>query len=120
MRRVAANNLSAAAVLVELIQGEGGVNVCHPDYLAGLRAICDENHWLLMLDEVQSGTGRTGTWFAFQHSGVKPDVAVNADDALKTAHVSAIEGLMANTTDPAKKASLARALEMAKSSPKPS
>jgi hypothetical protein len=51
---------------------------------------------------------------------VKPDVAVNADDALKTAHVSAIEGLMAKTTDPARKASLARALEMAKGGPKPS
>ena len=74
VRRVAASNRNVVAVLVELIQGEGGVNVCHPDYLAGLRAICDENQWLLMLDEVQSGTGRTGTWFAFQHSGVKPDV----------------------------------------------
>ena len=74
VRRVAAGNRNVVAVLVELIQGEGGVNVCHPDYLAGLRAICDENQWLLMLDEVQSGTGRTGTWFAFQQSGVKPDV----------------------------------------------
>jgi acetylornithine aminotransferase len=78
VRRVAANNRDVVAVLVELIQGEGGVNVCHPDYLTGLRAICDENHWLLMLDEVQSGTGRTGTWFAYQHSGVKPDVVTLA------------------------------------------
>jgi acetylornithine/N-succinyldiaminopimelate aminotransferase len=74
VRRVAANNRNVVAVLVELIQGEGGVNVCGNDYLTGLRAICDENRWLLMLDEVQSGTGRTGTWFAFQHSGIKPDV----------------------------------------------
>jgi acetylornithine aminotransferase len=74
VRRVATGNRNVVAVLVELIQGEGGVNVCHPDYLAGLRAICDEHQWLLMLDEVQSGTGRTGTWFAFQHSGVRPDV----------------------------------------------
>jgi acetylornithine/N-succinyldiaminopimelate aminotransferase len=78
VRRVAANNRSVVAVLVELIQGEGGVIVCSPDYLNGLRAICDENGWLLMLDEVQSGTGRTGKWFAFQHAGVKPDVVTLA------------------------------------------
>lgn len=78
VRRVAATNRNVVAVLVELIQGEGGINVCDPQYLAGLRAICDENHWLLMLDEVQSGTGRTGTWFAFQHSSVKPDVVTLA------------------------------------------
>ncbi|MDH3287155.1 MAG: aspartate aminotransferase family protein [Betaproteobacteria bacterium] len=74
VRRVAENNRSVVAVLVELLQGEGGVNICHDDYLAGLREICDTNGWLLMLDEVQSGMGRTGRWFAFQHSGVKPDV----------------------------------------------
>lgn len=78
VRRVAANNRNVVAVLVELIQGEGGVNVCSADYLTGLRAICDEHHWLLMLDEVQSGTGRTGRWFAYQHSGVKPDVVTLA------------------------------------------
>jgi acetylornithine/N-succinyldiaminopimelate aminotransferase len=74
MRRVAEANRSVVAVLVELLQGEGGVNVCHDDYLSGLREICDAHGWLLMLDEVQSGMGRTGKWFAFQHSGVKPDV----------------------------------------------
>jgi acetylornithine aminotransferase len=74
MRRVAEANRSVVAVLVELLQGEGGVNVCHDDYLNGLREICDAHGWLLMLDEVQSGMGRTGRWFAFQHSGVKPDV----------------------------------------------
>jgi acetylornithine aminotransferase len=78
VRRVADNNRNVVAVLVELIQGEGGVNVCHPDYLKGLRELCDQNRWLLMLDEVQSGTGRTGTWFAFQHSGIKPDVVTLA------------------------------------------
>jgi acetylornithine aminotransferase len=78
VRRVAATNRNVVAVLVELIQGEGGVHVCHPDYLQGLRAICDEHDWLLMLDEVQSGTGRTGKWFAYQHSGVKPDVVTLA------------------------------------------
>jgi len=74
VRRVAGNNRSVVAVMVELIQGEGGINVCHADYLRGLREICDAHGWLLILDEVQSGMGRTGTWFAFQHSGVEPDV----------------------------------------------
>ena len=62
------------AVLVEPFQGEGGVNVPEADYLGKLRAICDANAWLLMLDEVQTGVGRTGTWFAFQHSDITPDV----------------------------------------------
>jgi acetylornithine aminotransferase len=74
VRRVAGNNRSVVAVMVELIQGEGGINVCHADYLHGLREICDAHGWLLILDEVQSGMGRTGTWFAFQHSGIDPDV----------------------------------------------
>jgi len=74
VRRVAENNRNVVAVLVELVQGEGGVSVCHDGYLRGLREICDANGWLLMLDEVQTGIGRTGKWFAFQHSGVKPDV----------------------------------------------
>jgi acetylornithine aminotransferase len=74
VKRVAETNRSVVAVLVELIQGEGGINICHGDYLHGLRQICDAHGWLLMLDEVQSGIGRTGTWFAFQHSGVRPDV----------------------------------------------
>jgi len=74
VRRVAENNRNVVAVLVELLQGEGGVNVCDDGYLSGLREICDANDWLLMLDEVQSGMGRTGRWFAFQHSGVRPDV----------------------------------------------
>jgi acetylornithine aminotransferase len=78
VKRVAASNRNVVAVLVELIQGEGGVNICHEGYLKGLREICDENKWLLMLDEVQSGTGRTGTWFAYQHSNVKPDVVTLA------------------------------------------
>ncbi|MGH8661541.1 MAG: aspartate aminotransferase family protein [Burkholderiales bacterium] len=74
IRRVAEVNRSVVAVLVELLQGEGGVNICHDGYLNGLREICDAHGWLLMLDEVQSGMGRTGKWFAFQHSGVRPDV----------------------------------------------
>jgi acetylornithine/N-succinyldiaminopimelate aminotransferase len=74
VRRVAESNRSVVAVLVELLQGEGGVNICRDGYLEGLREICDTHGWLLMLDEVQSGMGRTGKWFAFQHSGVSPDV----------------------------------------------
>ena len=57
-----------AAVLVEPIQGEGGVNIPAPDYLPGLRQLCDERGVLLILDEVQTGMGRTGNWFAYQHS----------------------------------------------------
>ena len=74
VKRVAEMNRSVVAVLVELLQGEGGVNVCHDGYLRGLREICEAHGWLLMLDEVQSGMGRTGKWFAFQHSGITPDV----------------------------------------------
>ncbi|PIX74082.1 MAG: aspartate aminotransferase family protein [Rhodocyclales bacterium CG_4_10_14_3_um_filter_68_10] len=74
VEQVAANNRDVVAVLVEAIQGEGGVNVAHRDYLEGLRRVCSERGWLLMFDEVQCGTGRTGRWFAFQHSGVVPDV----------------------------------------------
>ena len=72
--RVAESNRNVVAILAELLQGEGGVNVCHDGYLKGLREICEAHGWLLMLDEVQSGMGRTGKWFAFQHSGITPDV----------------------------------------------
>jgi len=74
VRRVASSNRNVVAVLAELVQGEGGVSVCGDDYLKGLREICDANGWLLMLDEVQTGMGRTGKMFAFQHYGVMPDV----------------------------------------------
>jgi len=62
------------AVLVEPVQGEGGVQVAPPGYLSALRTLCTRHGWLLMLDEVQTGLGRTGRWFAFQHEGVLPDV----------------------------------------------
>ena len=74
IRQVAEHNKSVVAVLVEVVQGEGGINVLAPEFLAELRQICDAHGWLLMLDEVQTGIGRTGTWFGFQHSGVMPDV----------------------------------------------
>jgi acetylornithine/N-succinyldiaminopimelate aminotransferase len=62
------------AVFLEVIQGEGGVNQSRADYLRGLRQLCDQQDWLLMLDEVQCGLGRTGKWFAHQWAGIKPDV----------------------------------------------
>ncbi|MFH1816365.1 MAG: acetylornithine transaminase [Pseudomonadota bacterium] len=74
IRHVAEHNKSVVAVLIEVVQGEGGINVLPSEYLAELRKICDVHGWLLMLDEVQTGIGRTGTWFGFQHSGVMPDV----------------------------------------------
>ncbi len=74
IRQVASTNQDVVAVLVEPLQGEGGVNVAASDYMAELRRICDEFGLLMMLDEVQTGIARTGTWFAFEHSGVMPDV----------------------------------------------
>lgn len=62
------------AVLVEPITGEGGIRVPDPGYLRGLRELCDQRGWLLMLDEIQAGIGRTGRWFAFQHADIRPDV----------------------------------------------
>jgi acetylornithine aminotransferase/acetylornithine/N-succinyldiaminopimelate aminotransferase len=64
---------STAAILVETVQGEGGIHPCTPEFLHGLRDLCDQNNLLLMLDEVQCGAGRTGRFFAFEHAGVLPD-----------------------------------------------
>lgn len=74
IRQVAAHTPNIVAVLVEPIQGEGGIRTPEINYLHGLRKICDEHEWLLMLDEVQCGLGRTGKWFAFQHTDIMPDV----------------------------------------------
>ena len=74
LENVAANNKNVVAILVEPIQGEGGINVPEDGYLPFLRKLCDHHGWLLMLDEVQSGIGRTGRWFAHQLVGIKPDV----------------------------------------------
>ena len=78
VRKVAASNRQIAAVLVEPIQGEGGIHVPASDYLQGLRQICDQHDWLLMLDEIQTGNGRTGKYFAYQHTGIMPDVVTTA------------------------------------------
>jgi acetylornithine/N-succinyldiaminopimelate aminotransferase len=74
IEQVAAHNPNIVAVLFEPIQGEGGINIAHQDYLRALRRLCDERKWLFMVDEVQCGIGRTGTWFAHQHAGIVPDV----------------------------------------------
>lgn len=66
------------AILIEPIQGEGGIHVATPAFLKGLRALCDRHHLLLMLDEIQTGMGRTGKLFAFQHDGVVPDLLLLA------------------------------------------
>lgn len=62
-----------AAIFIETIQGEGGINACTPEFLTGLRRLCDRHNLLLLLDEVQCGVGRTGRFFAFEHAGVTPD-----------------------------------------------
>jgi predicted acetylornithine/succinylornithine family transaminase len=69
---------SVSAVLLEPVQGEGGVLPADPDYLRAVRALCDERGLLLIMDEVQTGYGRTGQWFGFQHAGVVPDVVTMA------------------------------------------
>lgn len=74
----AAVDASTAGVLIEPIQGEGGVNVCDPGYLPSLRAQCDDVGALLILDEIQTGFARTGRWFGFEHDGVVPDVVTMA------------------------------------------
>ncbi len=74
IRRVAEHNQGVVAVLLEMIQGEGGVNLADDDFQRELRQLCDERGWLLMCDEVQCGMGRTGRWFGWQHSGARPDV----------------------------------------------
>ena len=74
IKRATAGNPNVTAVFFEAIQGEGGVNPMSDAYLRDIRQLCDERDWLLMIDEVQCGMGRTGKWFAHQWSGIKPDV----------------------------------------------
>ena len=74
LRQVAANDRNIVAILVEPVQGEGGVRVPPSSFLQGIREICDAHGWLMMVDEVQTGIGRTGAWFAHQLAGVRPDV----------------------------------------------
>jgi acetylornithine/N-succinyldiaminopimelate aminotransferase len=78
VRQVAAQDKSVVAVLVEPIQGEGGINLTTMQYLRDLRELCDRQGWLLMVDEVQCGLGRTGKWFVYQHAGILPAVVLLA------------------------------------------
>ena len=74
LKKATESNPNVVAVFFEAIQGEGGINPMHMDYLKAVRALCDERDWLLMIDEVQCGMGRTGKWFAHQWAGIVPDV----------------------------------------------
>jgi acetylornithine aminotransferase len=74
LKKATVGNPNVVAVFLEAIQGEGGVNPMDADYLRAVRKLCDEQDWLLMIDEVQCGMGRTGKWFAHQWAGILPDV----------------------------------------------
>ena len=78
IRAIAEHNKSVVAVMLEIVQGEGGIQIADVEFQRGLRKLCDENDWLLICDEVQCGMGRTGTWFGFQHSGIRPDIVTLA------------------------------------------
>lgn len=78
VRLIGENNPDVVAVFVEPVLGEGGIVIPGDDYLKELRKICDAHNWLLMLDEVQTGNGRTGKYFAYQHTGILPDVLTTA------------------------------------------
>ncbi len=78
LENIAHNRSDIVAVLMEPIQGEGGIHIPERGYLAAVRKLCREHSWLMMLDEVQSGIGRTGRWFAYQHENAIPDVVATA------------------------------------------
>ncbi len=78
LKNIANNNPQVVAILLEPIQGEGGIHSASTEYLSQIRTLCDAENWLLMLDEVQSGNGRTGKYFAYQHTYIKPDVVTTA------------------------------------------
>jgi acetylornithine aminotransferase len=78
IKAVAEHNKNVVAVMLEIIQGEGGIHLASLDFQKGVRQVCDEHDWLLICDEVQCGMARTGKWFGYQHSGIQPDVATLA------------------------------------------
>ena len=78
VKNILKNNADVAAILVEPVQGEGGINIPTSTYLDDLKTLCNQHGILLMLDEVQTGNGRTGEWFCFQHTNIEPDVLVTA------------------------------------------
>lgn len=78
VKQIAAHNKNIVAVMVEPIQGEGGIQIPADNYLSELRSVCDESNWFLILDEVQTGNARTGTYFHYQQSGILPDLVTTA------------------------------------------
>lgn len=78
IRAIAEKNKNVIAVMLEIVQGEGGIHIADVDFQRGLRQLCDEMGWLFICDEVQCGMGRTGKWFGFQHAGIFPDVVTLA------------------------------------------
>ena len=76
--KIGENNTGVIAVMIEAIQGEGGIQIADDKYLRELRAICDQKGWFMILDEVQTGNGRTGKYFAHQHAGILPDIVTTA------------------------------------------
>ena len=78
IKSVAEHNKNIVAVMLEMVQGEGGIHLASIEYQKGLRQFCDEQGWLLICDEVQCGMGRTGKWFGFEHAGVQPDIVTLA------------------------------------------
>ena len=78
MQKALRENPQACAVMVEPIQGEGGIRVPRPGYLAALRELCDRHDALLIVDEVQTGVGRTGAWYCYQHENIRPDILTSA------------------------------------------
>jgi acetylornithine aminotransferase len=78
IKAVAEHNKNIVAVMLEIVQGEGGIHLASLEFQKGLRQLCDERGWLLICDEVQCGMARTGKWFGYQHAGIQPDVATLA------------------------------------------
>jgi acetylornithine aminotransferase len=78
IRNVAEHHGNIVAVMLEIVQGEGGINLASEQFQRELRALCDEREWLMICDEVQCGMARTGTWFGYQHAGILPDIATLA------------------------------------------
>ena len=78
IRSVAEHHANIVAVMLEIVQGEGGINLASEQFQRELRALCDEREWLMICDEVQCGMARTGTWFGYQHAGILPDIATLA------------------------------------------
>jgi len=78
VKAIGRHNKNIVAVMLEIIQGEGGINLASPQFQKGLRQLCDDQGWLLICDEVQCGMARTGKWFGYQHAGILPDIATLA------------------------------------------